>query len=178
MKHSLLLLTVAAALLTDCAGTEHKFVVTTNVQDGSTVERMEGNVLAGGESWHQIELNLERVRSSNTSDRFFFVLVYSNRTTIWKDSSLAIGENESLTIMLDGHRSRFKAIGGGSVASTDGDFPTAIARYETTLDFLSNVSLATIVEVIVRGRNRTLQKLFQQENFEFLNRFLARTSTL
>lgn len=161
-------------LFAGCAGTEYTIVSKQDADDGSTIEQLAGNVLSGSEPWHQIELNFERITHQGRPAEYFFVLKYENRSVMYKERSLSIGADESLVLIVDGARFRFKAIGEGSVKGVREGFETESARYSVSIELVQLMSRAAILEVLVHGTTNATQKYFNHFNFEYLNQFLMK----
>jgi hypothetical protein len=168
---------VGLILLAGCAAADYRLVSSQNAIDGSASERLEGNLLSGSKPWQQIELNLERITQAERHPEYYFVLEYENRSVMYKERSLSIGDDESLVLIIDGARYRFRAIGGGSVKGVREEFETETARYLVSVDLLQLLARSSIVEVLVHGKTNLTEKYFNQFNFEYLSQFLLKFGT-
>jgi len=165
---------VAVMLMVGCSSAEYTLISTRDPSDGSTVERLTGNLLSGTKPWHQIELNLERVTQATGKAGYYFVLEYENRSVMFKERSLSIADDESLILIIDGARYRLKAIGGGSVKGLKEQFEFETARYAASLPLIQLMYRSSMVELLIHGKTNSTEKFFSQFNFEYLGQFLKK----
>lgn len=137
--------------------------------EGWTSDALYGNKLGGSSPSEKVDLNIMRVRETDTSS-FKYQLIVCYQGHDW----MFIQEGKSLLFLIDGKKMVFEGKGSQSSRDMSDGHVNELANYHD-VDYDSLLLIANAKEVKVRivGGKKDCDRFFNQQNFHIFKRFLT-----
>ena len=140
---------------------------------GLRTDLLSDNLLESGDAPRELLwLNVSRVFQNGREYDYYLEVTYMAREEV---GLLEIPPGASLTLVMDGETVLLSGSGSvnGSKPAKDGVVQES-AIYKTTKLLLQKISIASEVQVAVKGQNGLVEREFSEENLSKFQRFVTR----